>query len=740
MVSSTASKRITPAWPALLLLGPVVVLAAVGLYSLRQDRWLVEQEARSQADLLAASLARELQGELQHELGDYLEAAEAWQSRWDTSPPGGQPPSETSRSFGGVVERWEQAHPSLLWADLPQAVCHAEGDRWVDPPDYPELPMPPAWWASAAPALVGRWQDVWTALPVDEPGPATALLEELSTHPVEDWAALARFHQVRLASTSAENKVRAFLDLAREFPSQLTESGMPLADLALIQAVKAAASRAVLREVAGEVARRLALSPSMFSSRLLDELEAQAEALDPSWTRTVGEWRSLLQSADRARELLRQLPASNDPGPDPTEVTLETGRFYVVVTRRKGGAAESVAAGETSPKRTMATIIPLALVEEAMQRVLTRARPAWPAYLGISAVVGQSPSEPPVTNLAGAEGQSTLGQRVKPGSAGDALGDAPELLVRRTVLSAVDELALPFTVSVVLADRAALFARQRQRTWIFGGLVLAAAGVAALGGGLMQRNLAQQLRLNEAKSNFVSSVSHELRAPIASVRLLAEGLERGRVPEPARQQEYFRFIVQECRRLSALVENVLDVSRIEQGRKQYELELLDLGALVEATVKLMLPYATEQGCVLRLVPDSSADADHREGLLCTGDGPALQQALVNLIDNAVKHSPKGGTVSVGIYRSNRSYRTHETHASLSLFVEDQGEGIPAEEHARIFERFYRCGSELRRETPGVGIGLSIVKHVAEAHGGRVLVRSAPGAGSRVTIELPWNES
>jgi signal transduction histidine kinase len=274
------------------------------------------------------------------------------------------------------------------------------------------------------------------------------------------------------------------------------------------------------------------------------------------------------------------------------------------------------------------------------------------------------------------------------------------------------------------------------------------------------RAFRRQQQLAEMKGNFVSAVSHELRAPIASIRLMSEELEDIGEQTPAKRTEYHRLITQECRRLSSLIENVLDFSRHEQGRKEYAFEPTDLVALVVETVKLMQPCGLERCVALATTFCGTV-------LPAEADGRALQQALINLIDNAIKHSPDGATVTVGLEfpasdtKKEERRNGHEKvttsenvtrnpksakaagRATLAgnvpvvcLWVEDHGEGIPPEEHARIFDRFYRRGSELRRETQGIGLGLAIVKYVAEAHGGKVTVGSVVGEGSRFTLVLP----
>jgi len=326
------------------------------------------------------------------------------------------------------------------------------------------------------------------------------------------------------------------------------------------------------------------------------------------------------------------------------------------------------------------------------------------------------------------------------------------------------------------ADPEAYFSSQRRRqvwmVWVLGAAVVA----AVISTWATRRALWRQHELNREKSNFVSSVSHELRAPLGSIRLLAEGLERGTVPDVAAQKEYFRLISQETRRLGALVENVLDFSRIEQGRKQYEMGPTDLAGLVRDTVKLAersagtrdltielvgLPRTPNEGAHL-VAPPVRTPADRRPPSDGTGsqranrgserlpvnpsapeefdweievDGRAVQQALVNLIDNATKHAPEGSRIVVRVEPPGSDPEGAEG-GYYRVSVSDQGPGVPREDHSRIFEPFFRRGSELRRETEGVGIGLSIVRHIMEAHGGRAEVTSTPGKGATFTLVFP----
>jgi signal transduction histidine kinase len=389
--------------------------------------------------------------------------------------------------------------------------------------------------------------------------------------------------------------------------------------------------------------------------------------------------------------------------------------------------------------------VPAPLIEHVLQSAMTAGADQLPDYASAAVRLGDwvwnSVEAPPGSDrrieLASASGQVELPLLIPSDAvhtfAADLSRIAPNALPAGAtppdgpVRLAAPSTSYALTIGVDLAAPDALYASYRRRFWLAMGLILAATVAALTGLAGTWQAFQRQRRLSEMKSNFVASVSHELRAPIAAVRLMTESLERGAIEGGDRRQEYLRTIVQECRRLSSLVENVLDFSRIDQGRARYTLEPADLRELVAQTVELMQPYAAQrQVTVVHATPPQGGD----ESLQWRVDRQALQQALVNLIDNAIKHSPALAEVTVGIERAPDL---------LCLFVEDHGAGIPVDEQERIFEPFYRRGSELRRETRGIGIGLSIVKHIAEAHGGRVVVLSSPGTGSRFTIELPFTK-
>jgi len=251
---------------------------------------------------------------------------------------------------------------------------------------------------------------------------------------------------------------------------------------------------------------------------------------------------------------------------------------------------------------------------------------------------------------------------------------------------------------------------------ILGGISLLLAG----GIWLTYHNVSKEIALAKLKSDFVSNVSHELRTPLSLIRLYAETLEMGRLTSPEKYQEYYCIIRKESERLTALINNVLDFSRIEAGRKEYEFRATDLGELARNTLESYRYQIEQQGFEFR-----EDIADDLPALWL--DREAISRSLLNLVNNALKYSKKEKYLGVKLYRSN---------GSVKLEVIDHGIGIPRSEQQRIFEKFYRVGDPLVHNTKGSGLGLSLVHHIVEAHGGQISVESTPGQGSKFVIALP----
>lgn len=290
------------------------------------------------------------------------------------------------------------------------------------------------------------------------------------------------------------------------------------------------------------------------------------------------------------------------------------------------------------------------------------------------------------------------------------LGD--EVLARRTI-------AFPGSPLVEIIEKHPGLLTQQARRAVLWSLLLpfAAAIAAAAAITAMRRAINRERQLGELKSQFVSSVSHELRAPVGSIRLMAEALHEGRVKD-APAADFIRLIASEGARLGHLIENVLDLTRSDEGRKRYHLEECDLQAVVADAARIIAPHAAaKQLTITTHLTESTAQID----------AAAIQQALLNLLDNAVKFSPPGGTITLALDLA--------PDGGWRIRVSDEGPGIPPADRLLVFDRFHRLGNELRRETQGCGIGLGIVKSIVEAHGGRVAINDSLPPGTTVEIHL-----
>ena len=247
-----------------------------------------------------------------------------------------------------------------------------------------------------------------------------------------------------------------------------------------------------------------------------------------------------------------------------------------------------------------------------------------------------------------------------------------------------------------------------------------------IGGTLVLRTVRAEVVLSRQKTTFVANVSHELKTPLTSIRMFAEMLLEGRQRSENKKQEYLSLMVSESERLTRLINNVLDFSRMEQGRKHYSMERLDLAALCSELLESQRPRYEQSGFQLELraqPPENRVAAQ----VWVQADPEALKQSVLNLLSNAEKYAGIGKVIEVEI---------HKVESWVCIDVMDRGKGVPPSQAKRIFEEFYRGDDSLAAKVRGSGLGLSITRRILRDHGGDVLYLPREGGGSIFRIQLP----
>ena len=237
---------------------------------------------------------------------------------------------------------------------------------------------------------------------------------------------------------------------------------------------------------------------------------------------------------------------------------------------------------------------------------------------------------------------------------------------------------------------------------------------------LVFHDITELRRLEKVRQEFVANVSHELRTPISSIKGYAETLLEGAIDDQDNARDFLNIIYQDSQRLAALIDDLLDLSKIESGKLKMVFLNYPANALIIKCAAVMENQAKAKAITIKLeIPDNLAQIKV--------DETRFSQVMINLLDNAVKYTPEKGTVNISA-RPEGNY--------LQIDISDTGIGIPEQDIPRIFERFYRVDKARSRELGGTGLGLSIVKHIVQAHGGQVWVKSEPGRGSTFSFTIP----
>ena len=309
---------------------------------------------------------------------------------------------------------------------------------------------------------------------------------------------------------------------------------------------------------------------------------------------------------------------------------------------------------------------------------------------------------------------------IEENSPGSPAGVAGEPTAKDSLLLSYRQFPLPWKLLVTQPELDELARTARRENFLYGALLAFIVVLMLLGTFLLGRDISRESETTRLKTEFVHNVSHELKTPLTLIRLYGETLQRKENLTEEERRESYEIITKESERLSHLINNVLDFSRIDMGRKEFSFTIGSLSRVVQETLDSYRYHLEKKGFTVNedIAPDLPEMDFDRE---------AVASALINLLSNAMKFSPDRKEVTVRLFRRN---------GLAVLQVEDKGIGISKDDLAGIFKRFYRARTSVVSETRGSGLGLTLVKHTAEAHGGAVEVDSEPGKGSVFSVILP----
>jgi signal transduction histidine kinase len=303
-------------------------------------------------------------------------------------------------------------------------------------------------------------------------------------------------------------------------------------------------------------------------------------------------------------------------------------------------------------------------------------------------------------------------QNISKGKEGSASGESIALAFRI--------FPLPWKLLVSHPEIKALEKTARREIFIYGFLLAVIVALMLFGAIMIARDISRESETNRLKTEFVNNISHELKTPLTLIRLYGETLQRKENLTNEEKKECYEIITKESERLSHLINNVLDFSRIEMGRKEFDFRKGFLQDVIVDTLESYRYHLEKKGFVIQ----SEIARDLPE---LNFDGEAMASVLINLLSNAMKFSPKEKEVTVKLFRDS---------GNAVLQVADKGIGISQKEIPKIFQRFYQSENKIASEARGSGLGLTLVKNIVEAHGGTIEVESEVGNGSRFIVRLP----